>query len=339
MVMIYQTVGNTVVQWEEHSPLVWSMQEKIKADDDEVRTSSIDLDLRPLEVGYEMAFLLALKDTVISRRHRISLRTIWAECWNLNSLLQTCHKNGIVNGKVKQIDSAFLLGLETCSASIPATYLQTFKRLFEFNRTNAKLFDGTLYPEDFPLKTSGKGQTGERISRILSKVLTRAAMVSVLDTVDEAYETGRIDLGVYSFSKLAFNIFCRPESYRQIRVKDLVLDTNEETGEVAYFLHVLPAKSRVEGAQRIVYRLHRDVGLTLALQRQSVVERFGHIVENKEEDLGKLALFPSQKLKPDGTWFSAHARTNFGMLVGSSSFSPVYMKPLNKAVGRVMSFR
>lgn len=338
MVMIYQRVGNTVAQWEEHSPLIWSMQEKIKGDKGEVRTNSIVLDLSPLVVGYEMTFLLALKDTQISRRHRVSLRTILSDFSELKVLFQTCHKIGIVNGNVEQIDSAFLVGLATWSENIPATYLLELKRLFESNRTNAKLFDGTLHPEDFPLKTSIKGQSGDRISNILSKALTRAAMVSVLDAVDEAYETGNLDLGIYSFSKLAFNIFCRPQSYRQIRIRDLVLDTNEETGEVSYFLHVLPVKSGVEGAQRIVYQLHRDVGRTLALQRKSVVERFGCTVEDKEEDLGKLALFPAQKLKPDGTWVAVHARTNFGMLVSSSTFSMAYMRPLNKAVGRVMSF-
>lgn len=337
MVMIYQEVGNTMAQWEEDSPLAWSMQEKIKCDDGEVRTNSIDLDLSPLEVGYEMAFLLALKETTIGRRHRVSLRTILSQFSSLKPLLQTCHKKGIVNGKVGQIDSAFLVGLAELKESVSDSYLLTLKQLFELNRTNTMLFDGTLYPEDFPTKTSKKGQTGDRISNILSKALARAAMVSVLDAVDEAYETGTIDVGVYSFSKLAFNIFCRPESYRQIRTKDLRLDTNKETREVSYFLDVLPAKSRVEGAQRIPYRLHRDVGRILELQRQSVVERFGHTVENKE-DLGKLALFPARKLKPDGTWVSVHASTNFGMLMDSRSFSAAYLRPLNKTVGRAMSF-
>ena len=337
MVMIYQTVGNTIAQWEEDSPLKWSMHEKFKDDEGEVRTTSIDLDLSGLEVGYEMDFLLALKDTQISRKHRITLRTILSNFNSIKALLQACHKKGISDGKVGQIDSAFLVGLAAISESISLTYLEVLKQLFELNRGNAALFDGTLYPEDFPIKTSVKGKTGDLISNILSKVLTRAAMVSVLDTVDEAYESGGIDLAVYSFSKLAFNIFCRPESYRQIRVKDLVPDINKETGETRYFLHVLPAKSRVENPQRIAYLIHRDVGLILALQRQSVVERFGHNVQNKE-DLGNLALFPARKLRSDGAWVSAHARSNFGMLKANEAFRGSYMLPLNKAVGRVMSF-
>jgi integrase len=338
MAMIYQTVGNTVAQWEEDSPLIWTMQEKLKGEEGEVRINSVDLNLSPLEVGYEMPFLLAIRDTLISRRHRVSLRTISGNLNNLKSLLLTCHKRGIVNGKVKQIDSAFLVGLEVIRENISRQYLQDFKQLFEHNRTNTTLFDGTLYPGDFPLNTSKKGAAGDRISNILSKALTRATMVQVLDSVDEAYEAGSINIGIYSFSKLAFNIFCRPESYRQIRIKDLVLDTNKETGEVSYFLHVLPAKSRVEGAQRIVYRLHRDVGRILELQRQSVVEQFGHNVERKEQDLGKLALFPARGLRRDGTWVSTHALSNFGMLRGNTEFSSAYMRPLNKAVGRAMSF-
>lgn len=337
MVMIYQTVGNAEAQWEEDSPLTWSMQEKIKGDKGEVRTITIDLDLSPLEAGYEMHFLLALKETTISRRHRVSLRTISSQLGNLKSLLQICHKKGIVDGKVGQIDSAFVVSLAEISDSVSHQYLANLKQLFENNRTNTTLFDSTLFPEDFPLNTSKKGQTGDRISNILSKALTRAAMVSVLDAVDDAYESGGIDLGLYSFSKLAFNIFCRPDSYRQIRIKDLVLDTNTETGEISYFLHVLPAKSRVEGAQRIPYLLHRDVGRILALQVKSVVEKFGHTIKNKEE-IEILALFPARGLKRDGTWLAAHARTNFGMLKDSDIFSSSYMRPLNKAVGRSMSF-
>ena len=52
MGMIYQTIGNAEAQWEEDSPLIWSMQEKIKGDKGEVRTITIDLDLSPLEAGY-----------------------------------------------------------------------------------------------------------------------------------------------------------------------------------------------------------------------------------------------------------------------------------------------
>jgi integrase len=337
MVMACQTVGNTEAKWEEDSPLIWSMQEKIKGDEGEVRNASIDLDLSQLEVGYEMEFLLALKEALINRRHQVSLGSILSNFNVLRALLQICYKNKIVNGKVAQIDSAFLVGLSTIRASIPARYMLTLKQLFEWHRTNTTLFDGTLYPEDFPITTSIKGQSGVRINSILSKALTRAAMVSVLDAVDEAYESNSIDLGIYSFSKLAFNIFCRPESYRQIRIMDLVLDTNKETGEISYFLHVLPAKSRVEGAQRIPFLLHRDVGRILALQVKSVVERFGNTIKNKE-DLGKLALFPARGLKRDGTWVAAYAITNFGMLGKSESFSMAYIRPLNKAVGRNMTF-
>jgi integrase len=337
MVMICQTVGNTEVQWEEDSPLMWSMQEKVKGDEGEVRTISIDLDLSPLVVGYEMTFLLGLKEATIGRRHRVSLSTILSQVNNLRALLQTCHKRGIVNGKVAQIDSAFLLGLAELGEGVPHRYLPTLKQLFKHNRTNTTLFDSTLYPEDFPSKTSKKGQTGDRISHILAKALTRAAMVSVLDAVDEAYENGSIDIGIYSFSKLAFNIFCRPESYRQIRVKDLVPNTNNETGEISYFLYVLPAKSRVEHPQRLSFLLHRDVGRILELQRQSVVERFGHTVKNKE-DLGKLALFPARKLKADGTWVSAIARANFGRYGKQEAFSAAYLRPINKAVGRAITF-
>nr|WP_315487823.1 hypothetical protein [uncultured Rhodoferax sp.] len=337
MVMIYQTVGNAEAQWEEDSPLMWSMQEKVKGDEGEIRTISIDLDLSPLVDGYEMTFLLELKNTLIARRHRVSLITILSNFNSMRTLLQTSHKKGIVDGKVRQIDSAFLVGLAAIRESISGVYLENLKQLFEHNRTNTTLFDGTLYPEDFPLNTSKKRQIGDRISNMLSKALTRAAMVSVLDAVDDAYESGSMDLGIYSFSKLAFNIFCRPDSYRQIRTMDLVLDTNTETGEITYFLHVLPVKSRVEGAQRIAYRLHRDVGRILALQVKSVVEKFGHTVQNKEH-IGKLALFPARALKRDGTWVAAHANSNFGMHGSSEAFSSAYLRPVNKAVGRTISF-
>jgi integrase len=335
MVMVYQTVGNTIAQWQESSPLTWSMQETIgKGDDQQINT--IELDIRSLADGYEMTFLLALKDALTDRRHRVSLRSIENETQAIKSLLKLSHQKGIMIGKVAQIDSTFLLGLHECSDSITAENLDRFKRLFKTNRTNTKLFDGTLYPEDFPVKTSKRGQKGDRINNILSNALTRSAMVSVLDIVEEAYEAERIDIGQYSFAKLAFNIFCRPSSYRQLRVKDLELDTNKETGEISYFLYVLPAKSRVKNPKRIQFRLHRDVGQILALQRQSVVETYGHKVQKC--DMVKLALFPARMVKSDGTWTSAYANSNYGMSSGSTAFTSAYLTPIKQLASRAMSF-
>jgi integrase len=311
------------------------MQETIGKGDVQ-RTNTIELDIRSLADGYEMTFLLALKDALFARRHRVSLRSVENDTQAIKSLLKQIQQKGIMIGKVTQIDSTFLLGLRECSGSITAENLNRFKRLFKANRTNTKLFDGTLYPEDFPVITSKRGQKGDRISNILSKALTRSAMVSVLDTIEEAYEAKRIDIGHYSFAKLAFNIFCRPSSYRQLRVKDLELDTNRETGETSYFLYVLPAKSRVRNPKRIQFRLHRDVGQTLALQRQAVVETYGHNVDKC--DLGKLALFPARLTKSDGTWFSTYANSNYGMSAESAAFTGAYLVPIRKLASCAMSF-
>ena len=159
MVMVYQTVGNTIAQWEESSPLTWSIQETIGKGDDR-RTNSFKLDISPLVDGYEMPFLLALKDVLMARTHRVALQTVRNDAMQLKGLLKQCNQDGIMTGKVAQIDSAFLLGLNTCSDRIHKDGLVSLKRLFEANRANTKLFDGTLYPEDFPLKKSKRGRQG-----------------------------------------------------------------------------------------------------------------------------------------------------------------------------------
>jgi integrase len=331
MGLTYQTVGKAVAHWEEDSPLMWSMKETVGKGDDR-RQVTFDFDLTPLEPGYAMDFLLELKNVLISYRKQKALITIETEYRQIRGLLNGVMNKGDGGAKVAQIDEPFLLCLRTIVIDTPRVYLSALKRLYTKNRQSV-MFSTRLLPEDFPTRESKKGSKGEQTDRILAQALTRSACAAVLKAVEEAYETGAIDIGHYSFCHLAFHVYCRPESYRRITLADLRIDTDPKTQATSYFLDVLPAKSGVHNPTKINYRLNQTVGELLALQRAAVVERYRHLVESDE--ISKLALFPARRLKGDNTWVSSSAQQDFGRLATSDAFDRAYMRPIRKRLSGI----
>lgn len=265
---VYQRIGSAVAHWDEDSPLRWTMKARLGKSQNR-RLDEIELDLRPLTSGYELAFLLALKNALIDDKHRLELRTIATQCRNLQLLLSRVQSKGL-EAKVGKIDSGFVIALHALRDEIPQNYLRSLKRLHSNHRDDSDLFDAALQAADFPVGRSKRGERGDRIHRILTTALRRATMVHILDVVEAAFEERRIDIGHYSFIRLAFHIFCRPDSYRQLTLADLRVDTHPQTGAVNYFLDVLPAKSRVHNPRKVVYHLHSEAGRLLAMQRESV---------------------------------------------------------------------
>ena len=168
---------------------------------------------------------------------------------------------------------------------------------------------------------------GQQIDRILAKAMSRATCVSILSRCEQAYESGQLDIGHFAFANLAFAVFCRPESYRQIRLSDLVFDSKSG----AYFLYIFPVKSRVKHPEKICYRINEPVGLLLLKQRQSVVQKYGHLVAH--DDISKLCLFPARRLhNNDSTWVHIYANQNFGMLEDQIGFDGAYPRQIQRVL-------
>lgn len=317
------------------SSLSWTMRRHIR-DGADNRTESWDFDLTSLKTGYSTEFLVALKRTSIDRRNRVSVSSIHREFQELKSLLLKCMHSKATSAKVYQIDHAFLSGLVAIKDNQTKDGLRTLARYFLYNRGNEKLFALDLRPEDFPSRSSAIGERGESIKRILSQAMSRAVLAQALTAVEEAYEAQQIGIAHYSFAMLAFQVFWRPSSYRQLRLKDLTHDQDRLSGQVSWFLDMMPAKTRTDSPKRLAVKITSDLGEILKLQQEYVVRQYGHLVP--EADVGKLALFPARKVLSQGVWMSAYANENHGMLEDSSAVRGSYLVPINRLVRHNLTF-
>jgi integrase len=295
-------------------------------------SEQFEFDLSSLESSYDKNFLLALKEAMISLRHRMKLLTICNYTNELRLLLTQVHAKGFAGVRIHMIDGTFLATLRTIADKTPATYLQCLKRLYLSHQDDGRLFQNDLQPGDFPRPRSKRGFNGDRIHAILTQALRRSTLVHILDVAENAFEENRLDLDRYAFIKLALNIFCRPSSYSHLTLEDLRIDKDPKTGGINYFLAVVPAKSRVHNPQKIIYRLHPEVGRLLSMQRLAIVEKYGQLAPQNVDgpDYCRLALFPARRLKADGsTWLDPYASANYGRLK-SRDVGRVYVRPIQK---------
>lgn len=322
--MGYRTIGNTVAEWDDDQPFVFTMREEVGPSDGRT-TKTITIDLTDLREGFEDAFMLHLKAHLIERRSRVILRTLKTETGNLINLFRKVIDLKLFNAKVGVIDEAFLLCLGSVKESLKPSNLEYLKKAFA-SSPNSHLFAKGLHISNFPRQESKKGGHGSQIDRILGKALSQAAVVHILDLCDIAYATGAIDIGHYSFAHLAFAVFCRPESYRQIRVSDL--DFDKESNQ--YAIRIVRAKTGEHVPGKVTYCINEPLGVLLMKQRQAVIASYGHLVV--KDDIEKLALFPARGLRSDKSeWLHEFANQNYGMYENSSDFHNGYSKALKKS--------
>lgn len=319
--MAYKTTGNAITEWDDTEPLIFTMTEASGPDDDR-RVKTIKIDLSDLRQGFEDAFLLNLKEHLIERRNKVILATIYTEATYLKLIFQKVIVQKLFDSRVRIIDEAFLLCLGAVKEILTAYELKILKRCFTTN-PYALLFSRGLEPGDFPVFVNKKGRHGSQIDRILAKALNQAAIAHILDLCDTAFSANRMDIGKYSFVHLAFAVFCRPDSYRQIQLGDLHFDT----GSNRYFISIIPLKTRGHHPAKINYQINEPLGVLLAKQRQNVVSTYGHLVD--KEDISKLALFPARRFRVDRSgWVSKYPNTHFGMFETSSGFAGAYPKAI-----------
>ncbi|WP_319783991.1 tyrosine-type recombinase/integrase [Oceanisphaera sp. IT1-181] len=228
--------------------------------------------------------------------------------------------------KIGIIDETFLLCLSAVKGQVSTLHLRYLKQMFNSNPFSP-IFARGLHRDDFPTHRPKKGRNGEATDRILSKAMNRAAVAYTLDCLDTAYAEGKIDIGHYSFVNLAFSVFARNESYRQITLSDLKFDETHQQ----YFIDIVTAKTRQYIPNKARYKLSDTVGLLLVKQRQHVIEKYSYLVA--EGDTEKMALFPARQLNKDGSWRHTYAIENFGMYRGAVQFGQGYGAAIAKKLG------
>ncbi len=318
--MAYRIIGNTVVEWGDDEPFLFAMTQQVGVRDHRV-SKTITIDFTKLRHGYTEEFLYALKDFLIERCNRVKLVTLETERRYLELLLARAITKGFFDTKIAVIDEAFLLCLAAEKNDFTAHQLKFLKTAFSAN-PHSPLFANGLVGNDFPVHRNKKGPHGQQIENILAKALTRSAAAHILDVCDTAYAAGTMDIGHYSFVHLAFAVFVRPNSYRQIRVGDLKITTAGQ-----YFLDIVTTKTGEEYPSKVSYRINEPLGVLLTKQRQHVVEKFGHRVA--QEDIKNLVLFPARQLaKNDLQWRSKYANQHYGMYQSGTEFCNGYTRSI-----------
>ena len=324
--MAYTSIGNTVVEWDDREPLCFTMREETGPRDHR-ETRTVPLNLTKLRNGYSENFLLHLKSYLVERRNAVSLGSVLTEARRLQSLFGKLIDLEFFDNEITLVDESFLLSVASRKEELDAEGLLYLRMMFKFY-PDIPLFAKGLVESDFPTIQNKRATHGAQIDRILGKAMSRAAVVRILNACDAAYADGRIDIGHYSYVHLAFAVYVRPNSYRQIRVSDFWFDDKKRQ----YFIWIVTSKTGEEVPSKVLFNINEPMGILLTKQRQHVIATYGHLVA--EGDIGNLALFPARQLKAGGsTWHSDYARNHFGMYESSQHFGAGYARAIRKALG------
>lgn len=319
---MYRTIGNTVVQWEDGEPFVFTMTQPTGPRERRV-SKAITIDFTELRQGFTEEFLNALKEHLIERCNQVKIVSVRTENACLQGLLAQIITQRLFETKIAVIDEGFLLCLAAEKDNLKASLLKRLKMAFAAN-PNSPLFSKGLVASDFPTHTNKKGSHGRQIDNILAKAFTRSAAAHILDVCDTAFAAGTMDIGHYSFVHLAFAVFVRPNSYRQIRVSDLNVTTSGQ-----YFINIVTSKTGEEYPSNITFNINEPLGVLLTKQRQYVIEKYGHLVAH--EGIEKLALFPARQLvNGNSQWHSKYANDHYGMYENAETFGSAYPREIKR---------
>lgn len=324
--MAYRTIGNTIIEWDDEEKFVFTFKEESGPENARIQLSKT-INLAPLLETCEESFLLNLKEILIDRRNRVSVVTIISDANTCIALFQKLSDLNVFDAKISIIDEYFLLAVAAVLDQIPKKYLSALLALFR-DTPSSPIFSSGLQRSDFPSPRNKKGWRGNKIDQILGKALSQAAVVHILDQCDIAYASGDIDIGLYSFAHLSFAVFCRANSYRQIRIKDFNFDPKSKH----YTIQIITSKTGEQNPSKTTFDINEPTGILLTKQRQHVISTYGHLVA--PEELDKLALFPARGLTADKTrWRGDIANRTWGMLGDSSQFHVAYTIALKNRIG------
>lgn len=334
--MIREAVGVALAEWDEQTPLRWALQEPSLVKGQPPETAEFDFTC--LNGTYGSQFLIAVKEALISARHRKKLISIINDYACLRNVFIRVANSTTEPLPFHNIGPTFIRAMKAAE-DLPPSYAIALKSFYRQTGSNERIFDVALTAGDFPRFDSKRGVQGDREHSILAVALRRSALVHILNVAEQAFEEKRLTLGRYAFIRLALNVFCRPISYRRLTVASLRLDTPKDGSAINYFLDVPPGKTRINKPEPITYHLHSEVGKLLALHVQELVAHFGHLapIGPKGPEHSKLALFPSTALTPQGQWQSEYASQRSGMLP-KGSFSAAYLKDVRNLASVPLTF-
>jgi hypothetical protein len=317
----YRTIGNTVVNWNENEPFVFAITQEIGARDRRAK-KRITIDFNELRQGFTEEFLGHFKEYLIERCNQVKITSLETEVFYLQGLFARVVALKLFDTKITVLDERFLLCLSAEKHNFTRGCLRYLKAALSAF-PNSPLFAKGLVESDFPTHMNKKGLHGHLIDCVLGKALTRSAAAHILDVCDAAYAAGEMDIGHYSFIHLAFAVYVRPNSYRQIRVGDLNV-----TASGQYFVDIVTTKTGEEYPSKVVFFINEPLGILLTKQRQNVIKKYGHILAH--EDINKLALFPARQLmNDDSQWRSDYPNKNYGAL-GAGGFNNSYPAAIKK---------
>lgn len=324
--MTYRTIGNTVVEWDDEEPFLFTMKEETGPESARV-IDSYAIDLTPLRTSCEDTFLLHLKESIIEMRNRIALVSVKAATKSILGLLNTTTRLGLFDTKIGVIDEPFLLSVAAVQEQVSHRYMKDLLSIFRAD-SSSPLFAAHLLESDFPISRKNKGRLGSQIDRILGKALSQAAVAHILDQCDMAYASNKLDIGLYSFAHLAFAVFCRPNSYRQIRISDFHFDPKT----MRYTIQIVTSKTGEYKPSKTAFTVNEPLGILLTKQRQHVVSTYGHLVAR--ERIGQLALFPARTLTNNNSrWLHDYANQSWGMSKSSAYFIASYGRAIQRIIG------
>lgn len=310
--MTGRIVGNTVAEWGDATPLKFSLKDKPTKSNP--IGQALEVDLNPFTEACERAFLLHVKDFLIDRCNRVSLRTVEGDVNSLKACFLTIYRKEILANKIEQVNEALLLGISPFHLEFPSRALGTLRTAFN-DSPHSLMFAEGLNDSDFRFGTNKLGQLGQKKKTILSTALTRASVVEILRIAEELYEAGDLDIGHFSFLNLAFAVYCRIDSYRTITLSDL----DYRKSENAWYLWIHALKHRVHGPVKIPYKINARLADILLDQRDHVIKTYGHLVA--KSDHPQLALFPARALAlGDSRWLGDYANSHYGQMPRGDSY-------------------
>lgn len=158
--MAYKNIGNTVIEWDDGTPFIFTMKEESGPENARVLQRET-IDMNPLRTSCEDVFLLHLKESVIETRNRLALSTVRSLAQNLCGLLTKLAELGMFDAKLSIIDEAFLLCLASVQEKIPRTYLASLAKLFDA-KPSSPLFANGLQKLISLCQCERKGGTAAR---------------------------------------------------------------------------------------------------------------------------------------------------------------------------------
>jgi len=344
--IVTQTIGHTTFLWDERTPLAFNTVTRYGPGEPDYPHR---FDLSELVLGFEVKFLLRLKDLIMQRHFKVKAATIEGEYRTVLRLLKK-----IQSHQTSPDPEQRLMEVEKISAIDDGLLAAITAKLADDNgwihgKCIDRLHDWFLYAGNgavfislehgsFPT-TDKSGRENLQRQRIVALALSRTMQVAVLVDLERRFQMGDVHLGVYVLWNLTNFLYARPESLRQIRCGQIAYDDDKATGEIKYTLWLRPAKRKGRRPKLMAYPLTSFLGQLLFKQQAWVIENVGPLYglnedlqpERREAIERRLALFPRINAGDRQTFEINH----FGMLHRGCDLSANYLHPIQRGLSGI----